>query len=69
MLRVDFPGLHSHSRHRHLPLQDFFVVSLQHKSGARPVASTLLMLKNRGSEARPDSCPHVAAPFGVKSRL
>lgn len=55
MQRVDFPELHPHSRHRHLLLLDFFVGSL-HKSGARPMASTLLMLERRaelGSEAMP----------------
>lgn len=56
MLRADFPELHPHNRHRGLLLLNFFVVSLQHKSGARPMASTLLMLKRRaelGSEAMP----------------
>lgn len=56
MLRADFPQLHPHNRHRHLLLLDFFVVSLQHKSGARPMASTLLMLERRAelwSEAMP----------------
>lgn len=56
MLRdVDFLRLRSHNRHRHWLLLYFFVVSLQHKSGARPMASTLLMLKIRaelGSGAR-----------------
>lgn len=56
MLRVGFPELHSHNRHCHLLLLNFFVVSLQHKSGARPMASTLLMLERHaelGSEALP----------------
>lgn len=56
MLRVGFLELHPHNRHRHLLLLDSFVVPLQHKSGARPMASTLLMLKRRaelGSEAMP----------------
>ena len=56
MLRADFPQVHPHNRHRHLLLPDFFVVSLQHKSGARPMASTLLMLERRAelwSEAMP----------------
>lgn len=45
ILRAYFLRPHSHNRHRHLLLLEFFVVSLQHKSGARPMASTLLMLK------------------------
>lgn len=56
MPKVGFLELHPHNRHRHLLLLDFFVVSLQHKSGARPMASTLLMLERRaelGSEIMP----------------
>lgn len=48
MLRVVFPELHPHNRHRHLLSLDFFVVSLQHKSGARPMASTLLNVQSLG---------------------